>query len=413
MPIELDDLKESSEFLNLLLDNIDAAVLVADEKLQIHQFNRSFLGLFDRAGGFQGGGSFGRVAGCVNAVLEKKSCGETSQCANCVLKKTLIQTLMEAAPVDRRRLERVFYIDGRPVTKFLEFSARRIRFRGRRMTLVIIYDLTERERQKRELEKKKEQIDRDLAAAYEIQKSLLPDKAPSLPGTRAAWRFEPCSRIGGDIFQIYLNAEDRLSLYVLDVCGHGVSAALVAVTVSQFLHSLHSRMRQTGRPFSPEEVMGRLDSAFPLDRFDCYFTIACATLDTGTGRLVYSNAGHVPPLILRSDGRLEVLERHGTVIGAGFGTPFGQEERRLERGDRFILCTDGLIDNFGVGSGGECKERFYRHLGDARRPGLQDWVDALFERARTLRGATPPEDDMSLLAIEYTGGACAPGEPAG
>jgi sigma-B regulation protein RsbU (phosphoserine phosphatase) len=113
MPIELDDLKESSEFLNLLLDNIDAAVLVADENFQVHQFNRSFLDLFDRAGS-PGEGSFGQIAGCVNAVRENGSCGKTSQCGQCVLHNSLMGTLLGAVPVNRRRLERIFYINGEP-----------------------------------------------------------------------------------------------------------------------------------------------------------------------------------------------------------------------------------------------------------------------------------------------------------
>ena len=79
MPIELNDLRVSSEFLNLLLDNIDAAVLVADENLQVHHFNKSFFDLFDLAG-TPGGGSFGQIAGCVNAVRENGACSKTSKC---------------------------------------------------------------------------------------------------------------------------------------------------------------------------------------------------------------------------------------------------------------------------------------------------------------------------------------------
>ena len=231
----LSDLRESNTFLNLLLDNIDSAVLIADENMQIHQFNRSFLDLFDRATDQPVDNSFGRIAGCVNAVVENRPCGETSQCRFCSIRRSLLEALVDEAPVDRRRLERRFFIDGQPVTKYLEFSARPIQFQGRRMILVILYDITELETQKRGLEAKQAQIDRDLKAAAGIQQSLLPHKVPEIPGIRAAWQFEPCDRVGGDIFQIHQTGPDTISAYVLDVCGHGVSAALVAVTVSQFL----------------------------------------------------------------------------------------------------------------------------------------------------------------------------------
>lgn len=175
---ELKDLKESNEFLNLLLDNINSAILVADENLQIHHFNNSFLNMFDHAAEGFFGQAFGNATGCVHAVSENKPCGETSHCAHCVLRKSLIQTLIENAPVDRRRLERTFYLNGKPVQKYLEFSTRRISFQGRNMFLVIIYDISDIEQQKIEFQNKQKLIEQDLRAAAAIQQSLLPEGAP-------------------------------------------------------------------------------------------------------------------------------------------------------------------------------------------------------------------------------------------
>ena len=105
---ELRNLKESNEFLNLLLDNINSAVLIADENLRIHQFNKSFLDLFDRATETVLEASFGDTVGCVNAILENKACGATSQCSQCVLRSSLIHNLIDRAPVDNQPLNRVF-----------------------------------------------------------------------------------------------------------------------------------------------------------------------------------------------------------------------------------------------------------------------------------------------------------------
>ena len=93
MTTRLEDLRESNEFLNLLLTNINSAVLIVDEHLNIHQFNDFFINLFDKALGTFVEKSFGQVAGCVNAVTENKPCGETSKCKDCILRKSLIQTL--------------------------------------------------------------------------------------------------------------------------------------------------------------------------------------------------------------------------------------------------------------------------------------------------------------------------------
>ena len=402
MQIPISDLRESNEFLKLLLDNINSAVLIADENMQIHQFNTSFLNLFDRAADQPVDRSFGQIAGCVNAVVENQSCGHTSQCQFCSIRRSLLQTLLEKAPVDRQHMERRFYIDGRPVTKYLEFSARPIQFQGRRMILVIIYDITEIEAQKRELEAKQTQIDRDLEAAAGIQQSLLPHHAPDIPAIRTAWQFEPCDRVGGDIFQIHQTGEAAISAYVLDVCGHGVSAALVAVTVTQFLQGLQNRMRMSGKRFAPQAVLERLNNAFPLDRFDSYFTIVYVNLDLRTGELTYANAGHVPPLLLRADGTLATLSQHGTVIGAGAEADFGQESVWLSPGDRLILYTDGLTDNFGPRGERDGRGLFLTALGGLAGEPVNELVTAVLEQSRDLRGDAAPSDDVSLLAIEYT-----------
>ena len=180
MAPELHNLKESNEFLNLLLDNINSAVLIADDNLQIHQFNKSFLSLFDTAAECTLQSGFGQTTGCVNAVIENKQCGETSHCADCILRRSLIHSLIQTAPVDRHPLKRVFYINGEPVTKHLQFSTRSITFQGQKMYLVIIYDVTDIEQQKIELQAKQQLIDRDLASAAAIQQSLLPEKSPAI-----------------------------------------------------------------------------------------------------------------------------------------------------------------------------------------------------------------------------------------
>ena len=186
MQTDLQNLKESKEFLNLLLDNINSAILIVDENLQIHQFNKSFHSLFDRATERVDDHSFGQITGCVNAVEENKSCGATSQCQLCVLRKSFLQTFLEDFPIERKRLERVFYIEGVPVLKYLEFSSRLIKFHGRKMVLVVIYDITEIEQKKRELERKQAQIDIDLAVAGEIQRSLLPHESIEIENTITA-----------------------------------------------------------------------------------------------------------------------------------------------------------------------------------------------------------------------------------
>lgn len=403
MDTDWDDLRESNEFLKLLLENINSAVLIADEKLQIHQFNRVFLQLFDQAGNRVAEKSFGRVSGCVHAVQENKACGETSQCRFCLLRRSLVKTFLEKTPSDKLWLERVFYINGRPVEKFLEFSTRHITFRGRRMILVIIYDVTDIEKQKIELEKKQHQLDLDLQAAAGIQRSLLPKCCPTRRNVRLAWKFEPSGQVGGDIFNLCETGPGRLGVYMLDVCGHGVSAAMISVTVSQFLQSLGAADAENAVFPEPAAVLNRLNREFPFERFDSYFTIIFVDLDLRSGGMIYSCAGHPPPILLPPAGEPEVLGRHGPVIGLDPATAFRQFHRRLRPGDRLVLYTDGILDVRNAEGVLFGRKRLNAVLQAAGGEPSDRLADRVYAAVKDFGGGRRPEDDLSLMVVEYTG----------
>jgi sigma-B regulation protein RsbU (phosphoserine phosphatase) len=403
MTLEIKDLKDSNDFLNLLLDNMDTAVLIADENLKIHEFNESFLSLFDRSYDSVVDITFGPASGCVNAVKENKTCGETSACGHCVLRSSLLETFLEDVPTYRKRLDRIFYIDGVPVQKYLEFTARPISFQSHKMILVIIYDITEIVQSKIELQQKQAQIDLDLDAAGQIQKSLLPQKVPDIKSIQMNWRFEPCQQVGGDIFHLYEQDQSHISAYMLDVCGHGVSAALIAVTAKQFLDNLHGQALEIGYPLQPADILNKLEEEFPFDRFDCYFTIVYVLLNTKNGEFTYGCAGHVPPLIMGKNNKLEALNHHGPVIGFGHELPFSQANTQLKPGERIVLYTDGLIDNFGPKGDYNGKENFYKSLSRLSDQPVGQIVNGVMVESKKMRAGKRPDDDMSLLLIEYTG----------
>ena len=412
MSITLNDLKESNEFLNLLLDNINLAVLVVDENLKIVQFNKPFLDLFDRAPQQTTFGTFGEISGCINAVKENKRCGQSSQCHHCMLRRSLIKTLVKNVPADKMMLDRVFYIDNKPVQKYLEVTSRAITYRGQTMGLIIIYDVTEIEQQKKDLQAKQDQIDHDLAAAAAIQQNLLPDRPPVLPNVRMDWKFEPSGQIGGDIFNIHYADKNAVGIYMLDVCGHGVSAALVAVTVSQFLHGRHVLgLGAKSDLLPPATVLNRLNKAFPFERFDTYFSIICLTIDYVQGILTYSNAGHPPPIIIHQNPetgnglnpQLDILEHHGPVIGLDSNTVFDQTQIQLNPGDKAIVYTDGIFEVYNRDKMLFGQERFHEALRANHQKPLKPFIENVYQSVKTFCNGVKPHDDLSLLVAEYSG----------
>lgn len=403
MNFDIRELKDSNEFLNLLLKNIDAAVFIADENLNIHQFNKSFLTLFNRSRSNLVDITFGPASGCINAVTENKPCGKTSACKNCILKQSLLNTLSKQESNERKFLERIFYIGGLPVKKYLEFTSRSITYQDQTMILVFVYDVTKIELSKIELKEKQKQIDIDLEKAGEIQKNLLPKNLPDMPSIRLDWFFEPCLTVGGDIFHIYKESETHISAYILDVCGHGVSAALIAVTAKQFLDQLHAQGLSNKRPFTPDEILNALEKEFPFERFDCYFTIVYVLLNVQTGETAYGCAGHVPPIVIGDSGKFKILHRHGTIIGLGQEPPQSQYKTKLNKGDKIILYTDGLIDYFGEKGACKNKENFYTTLKRLTDKPANQIVAQVTAEQKKIRDKPETDDDITLLIIEYKG----------
>lgn len=403
MSINLEDLRESNEFLNQILDNMEAAVLIADQNSRIHQFNKSFSHLFDNAAVISDMKTFGEITGCVSAVLENKACGETSACKGCVLNQSIVQTMTAHVPVDRKPLQRIFYIKGIAVEKYLRFTTRRIQYQGRTMILIIIYDVSDIERQKAELERKQMLIDMDMKAAATIQQSLLPLSPICLDTLRAAWKFVPSQRIGGDIFNIHQMDRNRVGLYMLDVCGHGVTAALISVAVSQFLLGSQGFIGTCCEQVSPATVLNNLEKAFPFERFDSYFSIVCMTIDVAGGLLTYGSAGHPPPLLVRADGAMQILSQRGPIIGLSSGAVYTQEELGLRPGDKILLYTDGIMENRAGSGQAFGKERFYKTLQQLAQNPVNVFVDEIYSEMQAFMNGNSPDDDISLLGLEYTG----------
>jgi len=275
--------------------------------------------------------------------------------------------------------------------------------------------LTQLDKITRQLEFSQEQLlssrseqEEGLRSATHIQQSLMPETFPTLPGINFARCFRPCQNVGGDLFNVLRLDENILGIYMLDVSGHGVPAAMVTVAVYQAL-SPHTgqivKYPQDAPPYyclsAPHEVLSQLDREYPFERFDAFFTISYMLFDQRTGVLRYANGAHPSPIILRLDGRLEFLDAEGTLIGLGGLVEFEQEQIRLFPGDRLFLYTDGLFEyenslgeQFGL-------ERMHQVLKRQRKNSLEEQCRNLLEALHEFGGEAPFEDDVSLLAMEF------------
>jgi len=260
------------------------------------------------------------------------------------------------------------------------------------------------------LEKSRE-LERHLRSAAQIQKSLIPATIPKVRNLDFSWRFLPCRKVGGDLFNILQLDEDTVMAYVLDVSGHGISSAMVTVSVYQSLsHQMGQILKQPikippyYRILSPAEVMEELDQEYPFERFEMFFTISYLLINPASGQVRYCNAGHPPPILVRRNGAVEILEAGGTIIGLGGKVPFEEGEVRLQQGDRLFVFTDGILEH--ANDGGELygTDRLHRKLVELRDESLFGSCRKTIESLYAFRRAKPLEDDVTLLGIEFLGG---------
>src|SRR5215469_1296386 len=253
------------------------------------------------------------------------------------------------------------------------------------------------------------QLEQDLKAARDIQSSLLPrSKAIAEPWVKLDWCFEPCDSVGGDFFNVFWLDAEHLGIYIVDVCGHGVPAAIVTVAVSRSLSadsgcSVHRSPDGKYRIASPAEVLRRLDSEYPMQRFGKFLTIVYLVLDCKTHQLLFSCGGHPPPLVVRAGGAIENLNRGGTIIGLGGGLPFDEGLIQLDPGDRVFLYTDGVIERENSNEELFGQDRLARELCATRNESLPAACERLTHQVNTFARGAPPTDDFTVCGLELQG----------
>jgi sigma-B regulation protein RsbU (phosphoserine phosphatase) len=155
----------------------------------------------------------------------------------------------------------------------------------------------------KELEIANQHMKEDLEAAARIQEALLPPAGMEIPGLRLAWAFRPCEHIGGDTFNVFALDDDHIGLYLLDVSGHGVPAALLSVHLSLILSPprdpssflVRADGPAAGSPASPADIVESLNRRFAWKSTDRYFTMFYGVLNTRSGELRFACAPRTCP----------------------------------------------------------------------------------------------------------------------
>ncbi|MDP9435337.1 MAG: SpoIIE family protein phosphatase [Actinomycetota bacterium] len=227
--------------------------------------------------------------------------------------------------------------------------------------------------------------------AATLQRTLLLEQLPDLPGLDLAVRYQPSAQdvVGGDWYDVFLLPDGRVSVVLGDVAGHGLGAAAVT---AQLRHGLRAYLL---RAAGPAAALQRLNELVAFLLPDELATAVVAELDPVDGRLTVASAGHVPALLLAPDGGHVVERLRGPGLGLLEDARYDELDLRLDGTDRLLLYSDGLVERRGedVGSG---VDRLRRVAAAAPRQ-AEALLDAVM--AELPRGT----DDVTVLALGRSG----------
>ena len=247
------------------------------------------------------------------------------------------------------------------------------------------------------LEKRK--MENQLQIAKEVQERLLPSEPPRITGYEIAATCLPTYEIGGDYYD-YIDLDDGLlGIVVADVAGEGVPAALLATAFKALLFAHAKTVRD------PVGLLAKLGHVIPeFTRRRDFVTVFYGILDTRRHRLLYANAGHNQPLLVRSNGVVERLEPVGPGLNIIEDPVYEAKELVLGMGDGVVIYTDGVVEVFnrqGAQFGLERLEETSKRL-TARSAGAM--VEEIVRVTRRFSGSAIYDDDFTLVILKRLDG---------
>jgi phosphoserine phosphatase RsbU/P len=239
----------------------------------------------------------------------------------------------------------------------------------------------------------------ELETARQIQLSILPREIPIIPGLDIAARYIPMSSVAGDFYDFIPIDEHRIGIFIADVSGHGMPAALVA---SMLKIALAAQSTNAG---DPARVLFGLNQALCGKFQGHYVTAAYALIDTAKQTLSYAGAGH-PPLLLRenSSGNVRSILENGLFLGYFPGTGYSAVEIPFREGDWIALYTDGVTETNDASQEQFGEAGLKTFLEEHPAGTAEQFADGLLERLAQWTGRASgqdPDDDVTLLAIHF------------
>lgn len=266
-------------------------------------------------------------------------------------------------------------------------------------------------RSQAELRQKNEQLEDDLRMAHEIQQAILPQQYPRFcrpadPATAAlrfCHRYRPTGAVGGDFFNVLALSDSRAGVFICDVMGHGVRAALVTAMVRAMVEELKPVAGDPGKLLG--QINRDLRTILQQTGTPLFTTAFYLVADTASGKMCYANAGHPRPLLIRTaTGQVEPLVsrngKPGPALGLFEESVYSTSESPLQPGDRVILFTDGLFEVEGAHNQFYSQELLLKAVRAHTQLPAPELFDVLLAEIQRYSIQKEFSDDVCLVAME-------------
>jgi phosphoserine phosphatase RsbU/P len=264
---------------------------------------------------------------------------------------------------------------------------------------VLVGALLESQSLAQELAKANQRIDRDIRQVADLQRLLLPDPLPKIPGLEVAISYEPSGLAGGDLYDFFPLDDDvdgkprRWCVFVGDASGHGSAAAVVMAIVQTILHAHPPDVA------GPGDLLADANEQLCRKKIGGFVTAFLGIYDVQTRRLVYVSAGHLPPLMKSGDGKITRLDAVGSVpLGIDPDESFKTATVQLRPGDSLLLYTDGITESRGADHAMFELERLESEFQDrSDRP--EELIAHLLRLVTAHQRGQKPVDDQTMVAM--------------
>jgi len=403
MELTMSELEKNNHFLNLIFDNINSAIFLVDQHIRIRHLNNAFKSIFKKEASEVLMQLCGNAIGCSFAVREKALCGETSHCSSCEIRKGINNALIEGEAVKAQVITREFEINGIMQLKYLKINFKALKYKNKTMVMLIVDDITETEKarievteQNKRIRSMNKQYRMELKLAQKVQRDIIPKSIPQFPELRIASRYYPLEAIGGDIYDIISIDKNNFGIFISDVSGHGLPAAMVTTMLKALVRSDQELL------LKPDEFCAYLNYKFMDLSKEMYLSVIYGVYNRIDHSFTYVRCGHPHMFHIRHGEVREVVDEGTFLLGFTDTLQCPINRLNLKRNDKLLIYTDGLTETWNSEKE-EYGDVLPYFLEANHELDVHNLFMSLDESLLRHKGHDQFHDDICYLGIEVTG----------